>query len=464
MDLVADDLGEARDRVPASLAARYTVTRRLGSGGKATVYEADDRLLARKVAIKVFRTRAESAATLSEQETEAQVIAALNHYALTTLLDAGVDASDRDHPQVYLVMELIRGSDLRQRLLNGPLEWTQVAFLGHDLSEGLHYLHEAGFLHRDIKPANVLLADRDAGKRLRGKLADFGIASLVGRPQKEEFVTGTAAYLSPEVVEGEDAAPASDVYSLGLVLLEALTGQVAFPGGIEQSAFARLERDPAIPTGGFPDGLGELLRAMTARDPSSRPAPETAAARFQDLLIDALVQQRGAQQRSAAEDEVARIAALRRYNVLDTPPEEAFDKVTRLASRLLGAPIALISIIDSDRVWLKSRQGYEADVVDRNTSFCAVTNPGTGPWSIPDATADPRTARNPVVVGEPMVRSYAAAPLTTSDGHHLGSLCVYDLQPRKFDESELETLVDLAGIVMDELELRLASRRALFDR
>jgi serine/threonine protein kinase len=340
----------------------------------------------------------------------------------------------------------------------------QVVFLGHDLSEGLHYLHEAGFLHRDIKPANVLLADRDAGKRLRGKLADFGIASLLGGGQHEEFVTGTAAYLSPEVVEDRDPGPASDVYSLGLVLLEALTGRVAFPGRIEESAFARLDRDPEIPAGEFPDGLRVLLHAMTARDPAARPTPEEAAARFQDLLVDELVRQRGPQERTATVDEAARIAALRRYNVLDTPPEEAFDKITRLASKLLGAPIALISIIDSDRVWLKSRQGYEADAVDRNISFCAVTNPGTGPWMIPDATVDPRTANNPVVVGAPNVRSYAAAPLTTSDGHHMGSLCVYDLEPREFDESALETLTDLAGIVMDELELRIASRRAIFER
>ncbi len=457
------DHDASRTGLPAAPDARYTLVRPLGRGGKSTVYEADDRLLARKVAIKVFRTRAETAAALQEQETEARIIAALNHYALTTLLDAGVDATDPEHPQIYLVMEYIPGTDLKQRLLGGELGWMQVAFLGHDLCEGLQYLHEAGFLHRDVKPANILIADRDAGSRLRGKLTDFGIASLVGRPQDEEFVTGTAAYLSPEVVEGSDAVAGSDVYSLGLVLLEALTGRVSFPGGVEESAFARLDRDPEIPTG-VPEGLRSLLRAMTARDPMARPDPGVAAARFQDLLVDEMVRQRGADLRSVAEAEAGRLAALRRYNVLDTPPEEAFDKVTRLASRLLNAPIALISIIDSDRVWLKSRVGYEADAVDRSTSFCAVTNPGTGPWSIPDARADPRTANNPVVVGEPMVRSYAAAPLTTSDGHQLGSICVYDLQPRDFDESALETLADLAGIVMDELELRLASRRALFQR
>lgn len=451
------------EAVPVALAGRYTITRALGRGGKSTVWEADDHVLSRKVAIKVFRARAETPEALREQETEARVVAALNHYALATLLDAGVDASDPDRPQVFLVMEYIPGSDLKVRVARGALEWMQVGFLGHDLCEGLQYLHDAGFLHRDVKPANILLADRDAGRRLRGKLTDFGIASITGRPPDAEYVTGTAAYLSPEVVEGEDASSASDVYSLGLVLIEALTGVVSFPGGVEESAFARLDRDPAIPRG-VPEPLRALLSAMTARDPAARPSAGEAATRFQDLLIDELVRQRGAALRPAAEAEAARIAALRRYNVVDTPPEAAFDKITRLASRLLGAPIALISIIDADRVWLKSRQGYDADIVDRNTSFCAVTNPGTGAWTIPDATADPRTADNPVVVGEPGVRSYAAAPLTTSDGHNLGSLCVYDLQPREFDADALATLTDLADIVMDELELRLASRRALFER
>ncbi len=451
------------DPVPAALDSRYTVHRAIGRGGTSTVYEADDRLLSRKVAIKVFRARAETPDALRAQEHEARVLAALNHYALITLLDAGVDGSDPDRPQIFLVMEHVAGSDLKVRITRGALEWMQVGFLGHDLCEGLQHLHDAGFLHRDVKPANILIADRDAGRRLRGKLTDFGIAAITGRPQDGELVTGTAAYLSPEGGAGGPAAAAGHVYSLGLVLIEALTGRVSFPGGVEESAFARLDRDPAIPRD-VPAGLQALLAAMTARDPAARPAPGEAAARFQDLLIDELVRQRGAALRPVAEAEAARVAALRRYNVVDTPPEAAFDKVTRLASRLLGAPIALISIVDTDRVWLKSRQGYDAEVVDRNTSFCAVTNPGTGAWTIPDATRDPRTADNPVVVGDPGVRSYAAAPLTTSDGHTLGSLCVYDLEPRDFDAEALATLTDLADIVMDELELRLASRRALFQR
>ena len=105
-------------------------------------------------------------------------------------------------------MEYIPGADLRKRLEDGPLSAAQVCWLGFDLAEGLAYVHDAGFIHHDIKPANVLLADRDAETRIRGKLTDFGISTIIGGREDGEFTTGTAAYLSPEQVEGGDATPA----------------------------------------------------------------------------------------------------------------------------------------------------------------------------------------------------------------------------------------------------------------
>ena len=450
--------------LPPALSSRYEAGRVLGSGGMSTVYQAHDPLLRRDVAVKVFRLWASDPDQLRLQETEARLIASLNHYALTTLFDAGVDTSDPEHPQVYLVMEYIPGADLRERLKEGALGPLQVCWLGLDLAEGLDYVHEAGFVHHDIKPANVLLADRQAETRIRGKLTDFGIASLAGDAGISESTTGTAAYLSPEQVEGGNATQQSDVYSLGLVLLEALTGRVAFPGGIEQSAFGRLDRDPDVPAS-VPAAIAEVLRAMTARRPADRPAPKEVAARLQAFLVDQAVAERVVDPGALATNEAERIAALRRYNILDTPADDAFDTVTRLAARLLRVPIALVTIVDIDRVWFKSRQGLELEQVDRNVAFCSTTNPeGDGPWSIPDALEDPRTRENPLVVQDPHVRSYAAAPLITRDGHHLGALCVFDVVARRFTADELRDLTDLASVVQRELELRLASRRAVFER
>jgi serine/threonine protein kinase len=457
--------GSDLEPAPAALNGRYTIGEVIGRGGMATVHVADDALLNRRVAIKLFHNRAGSEAELRLQEAEARVIAGLNHYALTTLFDVGVDGRDPRNPRIFLVMEHVDGSDLKRRLrAGGPIAPAQVCWLGFDLAEALEQVHHAGFLHRDVKPANVLLFPEEPGRRLRGKLADFGIASIIGRPEQSQYTTGTAAYLSPEQVEGRDAVAASDVYALGLVLLEALTGRVAFPGSITESAFARLERDPEIPAS-VPAPIADAIRGMTARRAEDRISLHEAGFRFQSYLVDELVELRTLDPALLAPDESQRVSALRRYDVLDTPPDATFDAITRLAGRMLQVPIALITLIDMDRVWFKSKQGWDADQVDRDVSFCATTNPGTGtPWSIPDAQADERTRSNPLVTAGPEVRAYAGAPLITHDGHTLGALCVFDREARPFTEVELENLKDLASLVMHEMELRLATRRAVLDR
>jgi phosphoserine phosphatase RsbU/P len=161
------------------------------------------------------------------------------------------------------------------------------------------------------------------------------------------------------------------------------------------------------------------------------------------------------------QDEEARLAAVRRYDVLDTPPDGAFDRVTALAARHFGVPIAIVSIVDSDRIWFKSAHGLDVAEVGRDAGLCASAILQDGPWIVEDAAIDPRTLANPLVAGEMGLRFYAGVPLTTGDGHNLGTLCLIDAQPRELDEDEAATLADMARIVMDQLELRLSARATI---
>jgi sigma-B regulation protein RsbU (phosphoserine phosphatase) len=158
-------------------------------------------------------------------------------------------------------------------------------------------------------------------------------------------------------------------------------------------------------------------------------------------------------------DEEARLAAVGRYDVLDTPPDGAFDRVTALAARHFGVPIALVTIVDTDRIWFKSRHGLDVQEISRDPGLCSSAIMQDGPWVVEDAAIDPRTLANPLVAGEMGLRFYAGVPLRTSDGFNLGTLCLIDQEPRHLTVTETETLADMAAIVMDQLELRLSARR-----
>lgn len=155
--------------------------------------------------------------------------------------------------------------------------------------------------------------------------------------------------------------------------------------------------------------------------------------------------------------EAERIEELRRYAVLDTPPEPAFDRLTTLAARLFSVPIALVSLIDSDRQWFKSAYGLQIEQTDRHISFCSRTIQVDEVTVIADALVDPHVADNPLVCGPLNIRFYAGAPLRTRNGHNIGTLCLIDTQPRTLDPEQTATLADLAAIAMNELELRLAN-------
>lgn len=157
-------------------------------------------------------------------------------------------------------------------------------------------------------------------------------------------------------------------------------------------------------------------------------------------------------------DEAERLAALRRYEILDTPPEPAFDRIVRLASHVLGAPISLVSLIDESRQWFKARRGIDTSQTPRSMAFCAHAILSDDVLVVPDARADRRFADNPLVTGDPNIRFYAGAPLRTPEGHRLGTLCVIDRRPRDLDDEKRGLLADLSSLVVDELELRRVNR------
>ncbi|RPK56819.1 Phosphoserine phosphatase RsbU [Streptomyces sp. ADI96-02] len=161
-------------------------------------------------------------------------------------------------------------------------------------------------------------------------------------------------------------------------------------------------------------------------------------------------------------DEERRLAAVRRYQILDTPCDGAFDKVASLAAQIFRTPFATVSIVDSDRVWFMATSGLSGTTeIARASGLCASAILDGAPYIVTDTLTDPRTAAGPLVHGGIGVRFYAAAPITTADGYHLGTVNVLDTEPRQVTEEQLAALQNLAALVMDQLELRLSAIRTV---
>ena len=426
-------------REPVSTAGRpptrYTITGTFGAGGMSVVYSAFDEYLHRDVAVKVF-TGPISGADSEVQQAEIAVLASLNHHAVVTLIDAGIAPDPSGVQHRYLVLEPVDGADLRRRLASGPLSLRHIAEIGYDLAEALEYVHRHGVIHRDLKPGNVLVvADGDDGGRARAKLTDFGIAlaSGVDHTAGSEGTAGTAAYLSPEQAQGEELTGASDVYSLGLVLLECHTGRLAFPGTPVESAMARLDQAPEIP-GDLPDQWRVLLSAMTAREASDRPADHEVVQALRDLAV--------------AETSRHRASGLAAPEA-EPSADRAFDSIAGIAARTLDVPLAMLTLRDHDRARIAGRHGVTDGRLRAIAPFCDEASRADGPLIVEDAATDRRWAPHRAEAGEFGARFFAGVPVRTLDGATIGTLCVADERPRGVSPSELATLNDLAAVAAE---------------
>ncbi|MFE9469172.1 serine/threonine-protein kinase [Streptomyces virginiae] len=255
------------------LGGRYRLQGPIGSGGTADVFHGVDEVLGREVAVKVFRAGTDTV-TADRFCDEARTLARLSHPALVTVYDAG-----RHGQGAFMVTELIRGVTLRTRMDAGPLSPVQVMRLGADISSAIDHVHAHGVIHHDVKPSNILLGEEGSAH-----LADFGLSRTVHERSHSapDTLVGTVAYMAPEQFLGEGASTASDIYALGVTLLEALTGRREYQGTPMEIGTAHLLRRPHIPEG-LPEDLARLLERMTDQAPAARPDAAAVHQCLQDM-------------------------------------------------------------------------------------------------------------------------------------------------------------------------------------
>lgn len=273
--------------MPASSALlddRYLLTERIGVGGFSEVWRAQDRVLGRPVAVKLLHSGfAEHEETLQRFRAEARHAGALSHQNIARVYDYGDPSAE--HPP-YLVMEMIDGDSLAQVLrTSGAMDAARAMDIIAQTAAGLQAAHQAGLVHRDVKPANLLLSTADVVK-----ITDFGISYAAGSAPmtRTGMIVGTPSYLAPERTSGAQATQASDIYSLGVVAYECLTGAPPFSGTAIEVALAHRDRTlPPLPVS-VPAAVAGFVESLTVKDPSVRPASAArvaaSAARLRDQL------------------------------------------------------------------------------------------------------------------------------------------------------------------------------------
>lgn len=257
-------------RAGALLARRYRLIDPIGAGGMSIIWRARDELLDRMVAIKVLASElAADARFRALVREEARAAAQLVHPHVTAVHDYGELVGDDDSITAFVVMELLAGEELEARLTAGPLPWRTAIEVCAQVAEALSAAHRLGIVHRDVTPANIMLTANGA------KVLDFGIATQIGAPDEDEDgdTFGTPAYVAPERLDGVPAQPATDTYSLGVLLFETLSGHVPFPAETWDD-LARVQPGgpmPPLVVQGLPDGVVDVCRRCLSRDPRQRP-------------------------------------------------------------------------------------------------------------------------------------------------------------------------------------------------
>ncbi|WP_426513701.1 protein kinase domain-containing protein [Dactylosporangium sp. McL0621] len=264
------------------LGGRYRLTSQLGAGGMAVVWKAHDELLNRHVAVKILdATRAGSPAARRRVQAEAQAAAQLSHPNVTSVYDYGEVTTGNDGPVPYVVMELLPGRTLSQRLAAGALPPRVALRICAEVAGALAAAHARHLVHRDVKPANVILTPSGA------KVVDFGLAAVAGQPDLDEEgqLLGTPAYLAPERLINDEVRPASDVYALGLLIHRALTNRLPWLAETTTQmidAHVYVEPDPLPPVSGVLPEVNEVCNRCLAKDPDARPSAAEVAAVLAD--------------------------------------------------------------------------------------------------------------------------------------------------------------------------------------
>lgn len=469
------------------IADRFLLGPPIGEGGAARVFRAQDLLDEQEVALKVITEgSARNRAHLGERlQREAEVMRAVAHPNVLPVYEVG---AHEGFP--YLATQLAVSSVMRH-VEEHAVHPSQVVAWMIQVCSALAVAHQRGVIHRDVKPQNLLL---DAEGTVL--LADFGIALIHDRTRLTTTGTamGSVAFMPPEQrldAAGVDAR--ADIYAVGATLYQLITGRnpadlfLCGPDSPRLEGLPHMVRTAILrSTHYLPDKryrsarrLAAALMAAHAEVQDMQPVrhhehagdPTTidpaALATSLTWLGDAfgavptlmipppMAPPPAPDAQPIAQppsDEAARIRALQATSLLDSAREERFDRYTRLARQLLRVPMAVVSLVDTDRQWFKSIEGLEAVQTPRDVAFCAhaIRSPGAM-TVIEDATQDPRFRDNPLVTGGHAVRFYAGMPIAGADGQPLGTLCILDRRPRTLHDEERAMLRKVARMVEKEL-------------